>query len=570
MKNSAACLVLFAVLLAPSALAAQDDVLPPGHPPIDGQAAPPSGGMPQGHPASTGGTATTGVPNPVQRALQPPASAEARESADVPAGTIRVLVVDEAGDPVPDQAVDVGMLASGERERRNGRTGPDGIATFADLPVGSEQHYRVNVPHEGATYSTMPFALSNEAGHSVRVVRMPVTTDAQQVFFRMFRTVVELRGDRMHVIHQGELTNAGSATYVFGNDGVRAELPDEALAFQFQRVITDQRIEEIEDEHAYALRGSLPPGTVRLAWAYDVPVGGGDLDIPVDIPMPFFAMQVIVEAVPELGVSVRGMDTPQRLDVNGAACVDSLTSEGCAWVVQTQRAPSDGRLERIVIRLTGIPGPGPVRMIAAFLLPFFLIGGFILFLTARATGKGAAAREARRVALLDEAELLAEELASGEVGPEYAARRRNELIRELAGLYYADEVVSAKDDDAEEAHATRRPGVGGFLLPSKGAPEVLRYVELALTVAALPALILGTLFVAIKPRATLSMQGHGELVISLVLGPCSLVLAYMGASMAWPADSTIVWSVLGGTAFAAVLRSILRHAPPPAPARAAS
>ncbi len=584
MTSRAIAIAWLLVGLAPAAARAQDDPgLPSGHPPVPAEppapeghppeAPPPPDGLPEGHPTPTGGTVASGMPAQLQRILRPPAPAEARESAEVPAGAIRVLVVDEGGEPVPDQGVDVGILASGDRDRRNARTGEDGVATFEGLATGDGQHYRVNVPHLGATYSTMPFALpAGGPGYAVRVVRLPVTRSDEFVFFHVFRTVVEQRGERMHVIHQGELTNAGTETYAFPAEGVRAVMPEGALAFQFQRVITDQRIEELEGEHAYVMRGSLPPGTVRLAWAYDLPVEGGDLSLPVDIPMPFFGMQVIVEAIPDLEVSVRGMPRPERLDVNGEPCESSLSSEGCAWVVQTQRAPTDARVNQITIRITGIPGPGPVRLVAIALFVLFAFGGVLLLLTARGTGSSTDAREARRAAIRAEAAQLAEELESGEVGPEFAARRRGELSRELAGLYYADELATAREeaDDERWRAAARAPGVAGYLLPASEMGLGAKVLEAVLTALSVPLLPLCVAFVALRPRAPLSLRGHGEIALTLVNGALGAVLAWLVADTLAPAHPAVAGAVIAASAFALALRTIVRRAPPAPPPRAAS
>ncbi|MCA9606656.1 MAG: hypothetical protein KC619_13720 [Myxococcales bacterium] len=599
MTNSRAlALTAITLWLAAPAVHAQDEgQLPPGHPPTGEQLPPghppmpaedegelppghpaptgaPSGAvLPEGHPTPTGGTASPGMSSQMQRALRPPSAAPASESADVAEGAIRVLVVDPEGQPVADQPVDVGVLASGQRDRRNARTGADGVAWFRDLATGNDQHYRVNVPYQGATYSSMPFALpAGGNGYSVRVVRLPATRSDQFVFFHVFRTIVEQRGERMHVIHQTELTNAGTETFVFPEEGARAALPEDAVNFQFQRVMTDQRVEEIEGEHAYVMRGSLPPGTVRMAWGYELPIAGGDMDIPVDIPMGFFGMQVIVEAIPELGVSVRGMPRPQRLDVNGQPCQDSVSSQGCAWVVQTQRGPSDAALDHIVIRITGIPGPGPMRLIAVGLVLVFAMAGLLLLVTGRATGSAAEAREARRAAIRKEAEELAEELEEGEVGPEFAARRRAELARELAGLYYAEEIVSSREEEEAERWRTagRRPGVAGYLTPAEGSPTASVIAEYVFTALALPLLPLCVAFVGIRPRAALSMRGQGEVALTLVNGVLGVVLALLVGDTFFPDSTGITLGVIGVAAAALTLRTIVRRSPVDAGRRATS
>jgi len=522
------------------------------------------GAMPAGHPPTSGAAAQGAPARPATpQVLRPPVAPVAAESDEVPVGAIRVIVVDENGRPVADQGVDIGALASGERTRHNGRTGADGIALFTDLPTGTAQHYRVNVPYQGATYSTMPFALTTAHGHSVRVVRHPVTQEDNFVFFHVFRVVVEQRGERMHVIHQGELTNAGTSTYVFPASGRRAALPEEATAFQFQRVITDQRIEEVAGEQAYAIRGSLPPGTVQLAWAYDIPIAGGDLDIPVEIPMRFFNLQMITEALPDLGVTIRGMEPARRLDTQGQSCETSLQTPGCAWVTQLRRGPEDALIRHLTIHLTGIPGPGATRWIALAIAAFFVLLGAVWFITSAGAPPLVEARTRRREDLKAEAEALAEELERGEIGPEYMARRRSEIVRELAELFYADVIEeAAQEHEDERRHEPRRSGPLGYLMPFDGSPSATRTLEFILTFLALPLMLLGLVFFTARPRALRSMKGQAELVISLVLGLAGAALMLMVGTTVLHWDLLLTTGVVSFSGLAFVLRTIVRTSAP--------
>jgi hypothetical protein len=438
---------------APSGEAGQ---MPPGHPPTGQGQAPsgqgvPSGPLPEGHPTVPGGAGVTGR---MRQAMRAPSLATAEASDEVPAGSIRVEVVDPEGEPVADAPVDVGSLAQGDRTRYNGRTDDDGVATFSDLPTGSSMAYRVNVPHEGATYSTTPFRLPPDRGYRVRVTRLPTTRDPRFVFFRTFRVIVEQRGERMHVVHQTELTNAGSETYVFPSEGEILELPEEATAFQFQRVMTDQRVEELADQGAAAMRGSLPPGTVRLAYAYDIPVGDEDLSIPVEVPFPFFALQVLAEAIPGLTMDVSNISGERRLDQQGQPCESAQADPTCAWVAVTRRNPEEAPLERFTIHLSGIPGPGPVRWIAVALAALFALGGaFVAFRKVDERRAAERARERRRARLLAEIRQLEEELEAGEIGPEFRQKRRDAIVRELAVLLHEEDAAREK----EAAPAGRRP-----------------------------------------------------------------------------------------------------------------
>ncbi|HJL14589.1 MAG TPA: hypothetical protein RMH99_02965, partial [Sandaracinaceae bacterium LLY-WYZ-13_1] len=458
--------------------------MPAGHPPTGGTPAPsggtaapgggtaapggggpapsgqvPAGPLPAGHPTVPPGQQMPGAGTPqgevptdemhrrAQQVMRSPSLASARESGDVPVGTIRVTVVDGDGQPVPDAAVDVGSLAQGERQRWNARTDARGVALFEDMPTGSNQAYRVNVPHGGATYSTQPFRLPMEGdGYEVRVTRLPTTRDDRFVFFHTFSVVIEQRGERMHVIHQTRLSNAGSETYVFPEDGLRVELPEEATAFQFQRVISDQRIEEATGEgEAYVMRGSVPPGTVSLAYAYDIPVGDEDLEIPVQIPFAYSGLQVIAEAIPGLTMAVEGMSGARKLDQRGEPCESAQVDPTCAWVLVDRRQPEQPRVSSLTVRLTGIPGPSPVRWIAVALGLLFVLGGAFFGLRGRARGAerrySQRAHARRRAALLAEIRELEADYEAGEIGPQFRQKRRDAIVRELAALLREKDAV---------------------------------------------------------------------------------------------------------------------------------
>lgn len=402
------CLAIM-FLLAASPAFAQDE-MPAGHPPVQ-----------------------AGGPAHMSEVLSPPVPALAQPSADVPPGTIRVIVVDHRDRPVANGHLELGVMGSaGDRTQIRARTGSNGVAHFRELATGTSQAYRVNLRYRGATYSSTPFQLESDRGYLVRVVRLPVTRDDRMIFFNVFRVIVELNEERFHVIHQVELTNAGQETYVFPRRGARARLPEGALSFQTQAVMTDQRVEELRGRNAYAIRGSLPPGTVQLAYAYDVPIDDDPLHLAIDIPIRFFTMQVFAEAADDLEMTVDGMPYPERLDNDGQDY----------WGTHIRRRPNDAAMRRVTIVLEDIPGPGPLRWLAV-VLAILVIGGGIGLTLLRADDKEAMrrARAKRRQALLDEARMIEDEHAAGEIGPEFRQKRRDEIVRELAVLLHEDEAA---------------------------------------------------------------------------------------------------------------------------------
>ncbi|MBC7170930.1 MAG: carboxypeptidase regulatory-like domain-containing protein, partial [Polyangiaceae bacterium] len=150
------------------------------------------------------------------RALSEPLVASTQPSADVPVGEIWVSVLDVTGEPARGAPVRLGVMGSaGARENKTTETDAQGQARFTALPTGAGQAYRVNVLHEGATYSSTPFRLELDQGHVVRVLRIPVTRDPQAILQWVGGTFLEIKPERrVHVIQQAELVNLGRETYV--------------------------------------------------------------------------------------------------------------------------------------------------------------------------------------------------------------------------------------------------------------------------------------------------------------------------------------------------------------------
>jgi hypothetical protein len=407
----------------PEVAGAADGELPPGHPEVAGAA---DGELPPGHP-------TVGAEQ-AERALREPEVAVAQPSADVPAGEIRITVVDPDGRPAAGAPVRLGIMAQGgERESKAAETDAEGRARFTDLPVGSGQAYRVNVLHEGATYSSTPFRLEADRGHLVRVLRFPVTHDPRALLQWIGGSFLELKPERLHVIQQAELVNLAGETYVFPEDGLKIELPEGFTAFQSQPMMTDQRIAPNDD--GFALMGSLPPGRITLTWAFDVPLDGATLTFGQ--PMPFRTYQYVVasDAAPGLELDVDGFPAARRDEGQGRPHL----------ATRIQRSPNDPPWERLRITLRGIPGPGPYRYVAIGLaLAFLFLAGHLATREKASPVAEARARKARRRALLEEARELEAAFGRDEIGPRYHERRRREIVDELALLLKMDRAEGEK------------------------------------------------------------------------------------------------------------------------------
>jgi hypothetical protein len=109
------------------------------------------------------------------------------------------------------------------------------------------------------------------------------------------------------------------------------------------------------------------------------------------------------------------------------------------------------------IKLTGIPGPGPLRFIAVGLALCVL--GLGIFVsrpsgaTAAASGNAATAHdlELEKERLLERARELETEHARGEIGPEFHKTARVELEEQLSGVLYEQQRLAQQSKSARPA-----------------------------------------------------------------------------------------------------------------------
>lgn len=400
--------------------------MPAGHPDVSGAPAQADGSpLPAGHPPSPaksqGSTSAAGGPS--GRAGKPRQTSEGAEDQSLPPGSLRVRVVDHRERPVPGADIRLGILKSdSSRESRQVKSDQDGRYLFTDLPVGDRQAYRVSIDAGGARFSSTPFRMPHKHGYQTLIRQMPTTRDRSQVVLYVGAVSVELKDERLKVVQQLRLVNIGGQVYVLPEDGLQMRLPQGHTAFQAQETMGDQRI-EADETHA-RIEGSIPAGETTLLFGYDVPIEGSEKVIEVDNPFLTFAYRVLADAPEGMTLAVDGMPEA-RLHEDGGKRY---------WVTERSRHPDQEGLRRIVIRIGGIPGPGPMRWIAVALSGLALLVGFSVSRRPPATEVpvDGDALAIRRKSLLREVKTLEAERAADAIGPEYYSEERARLTDELA------------------------------------------------------------------------------------------------------------------------------------------
>jgi hypothetical protein len=417
---------------------ASDRQVPPGHPPVGaGEEQAEQGAAP------VGGDPHANQPDAPPLARKPIATAEPNNA--LPPGTIRVRVIDSVTEqPVGNAKLQLGtMTRENTRNTQDASTAADGEHRFEKLATGDGQAYRVNVIHQGAKYSSTPFRLPVESGYDVLIRQLPTTRDPREVVLYVGATSVEVRDERLKIVQQARLINIGSKTYVFPDDGQLIKLPPGWKAFQAEEVMSDQHLKE-EGDQGFKITGSLAPGEVTLTWGFDLPYDTTKVDLSFDLPWVTFAYRVLADAAPGMTLAVDEMPAPELHEDNGRKF----------WVSEVVKRVGDPPLRKLTIHVSGIPGPGPTRIIA-LVLAVFVLGGGLWFARKPppAASKSVALTpetfEQRKAELVAQAAQLQAERARDEIGPEFFAQQMSDLEEQLAALLFErSQSASAKSKAA--------------------------------------------------------------------------------------------------------------------------
>lgn len=409
--------------------------LPPGHPPVPNGPAQAIGQVNQAIEDNAADRRDLSEDD-IHRGLSEPAPAGvANPDPNLPAGTIRVEVVNASGAPVPNANVELGVMSQeSQRSSESKRADAGGIAVFENLPTGAGQAYRINVLHGGAKFSCTPFRLE-DTGYTVRITRLDTTREDRNIMQMMSRVILEFHDDRVRVHQQIQLVNLGRDQYVFPQSGTLIELPKGFFAFQSQPMMTDQRIAAVIGEGVY-LRGSLPPGRTNVVWMYDLDKPGTEMDLALPLAFRTYAVRVEVEAPPGMTLEVEGLPEAQLTYWEGTRV---LVTEGRREGDVTSSQP-------IQIRLRGLPGFSLVPWIATGAVVILLILA-LLFIVMKGRGYSkeslVALRRERTDELLDEAAEIQKMFVASEIGPKYRERRMAEVRDELAEILRDDAAATA-------------------------------------------------------------------------------------------------------------------------------
>lgn len=361
-------------------------------------------------------------PPPMPSAVMPGGAATAKASRAVDAGTIRVQVVDENAKPVSGaDVVLISLRIGGARREMRARTDDAGTCTFANQATGDRQSYLVSLPGREVRHRSPPFQLPGTMGYQVTIRRTGTTRDASRIVVSNGQLSITPGEKRLRIEVALRLVNMDRRTFLFPEDGLPVGLPRGFTAFRAPQVMSDQRVAE-RPGRGIDIRGSIPPGAAMVRWGFDLPVSGTETRFRLELPLKTMAFRVVADATAGLSLDVEGMPKSRPRIEEGRRFLQT----------ESRRKPGEPPLRRISVVIGGIPGPGPLRWVAAA-LSVVLLGIGIAFALRRDHGGGSDRRIAEPEVgeLLDRAVELETRRRSGDIDSERYVTERETILSSL-------------------------------------------------------------------------------------------------------------------------------------------
>ncbi|APR86727.1 hypothetical protein A7982_12076 [Minicystis rosea] len=269
----------------------------------------------------------------------------------LPAGTVRVAVVDADGNPMPRavvlfETVIVRAASAGLDviAKETAVADDKGTAIFRKRSVDPGHHHVASTWRGDGTFSVRPFTLDANAGKRVVLHAYETVRAVEQSSMAMQTAIfLSVRADTidLEVLHR--IVNLGRTAWVPAN--VRVAFPPNVSDFFVSDLGMPVRLAEISPA-GFSLVGTVPPGTQELGYHYRVPRDrSGSQRLVLDLPPRNAMVRVILDA-----------GGPARLEVAEFSKAKAKVSEGKAMLIAERVAePGTPGVKTVDITLAGDP-----------------------------------------------------------------------------------------------------------------------------------------------------------------------------------------------------------------------
>lgn len=371
-----------------------------------------------------------------------------RVDLSLPAGTIAIRAVDEAGKPMAGLKVSAlrqEMATEKVESLPGGVTGADGTVSIAGQLTGNAYRYLVAVNRDNIEQPSQPFSLASDHGTRVTVTARAATKDTSALRIGPeSHLIFEPQDESLQVTENWVIHNPLPQAIDTGAAGFRIPLAEGALSAQaVPGGPPNLTIDSSQETPAAVWKGPLPPGNTMVSVAF-ILRHHGSAAFRQQTTQKLDGLRVIIVKVGEL--AVQGITESEERKWNGRDLI-----------VASAILPSAGGY--IELSFTGLPSESNLLRILGAVLAAF-VGLAFAYLIIYRPGEDPSTQEklqsevqkllARRDVLLDE--LIG--LESGAAPPKPTKgkpeRTRAVLLAELEDVYRR---LDESPEAAGEPHA---------------------------------------------------------------------------------------------------------------------
>lgn len=304
-----------------------------------------------------------------------------------------------------------------------------GSARFDGVEQPSGVAYRVVVEYEGVPYASPTFRMHKTAGKRVPVRLFPLTSDIDrsrvgvQVILH-----IEPRDHHLQVEQLFRFANLSELTWRTGSLAVR--LPHGATDIKTGEDPGPLKIHAVP-RRGVLIEGVVPPGTVELAFQYELPYPDrSTAQLDLTLPPRVGAVRIMAAFGPELELRMAG----------APPAVATKNEDGQrTLIVDRVVEPGGAQIETAHIVIDGLQTGGLARWIALLLTTIAVGAGFVIGFgrrRAQVSSKHGAALE--REALLEQMAKLERSKRSGDISAERYEVEREVMLGRLTRLLEAE------------------------------------------------------------------------------------------------------------------------------------
>jgi hypothetical protein len=359
----------------------------------------------------------------------------AKPDSSVAVKTLEVHVLDEAGRPVPNQAITLGSVDQSQKVSvKHATTDASGVARFPDLTVGRTVGYAAVTDLHGMHIGTEPFAMPEDSGVRAEIRAMERTNDPSVITIgEGARIILQMREDTLQFLEMLPLENKSDKLFDPGPGAIEIPLPQGHTSAEAGE--SDRKI-EIRKNLGVAIHGAISPRKAlgdtdakqagnEVTFGFVLPYRGDTKVFEQPMPNGIGLQTIIMEQIPGMEITGPGVGAREARELNGRKY----------WVMPGSAVPPGGKL---TFTVTGLPSTDHTGRNISAALTLLLIGAAFFF-GRRPVGEARRAADNERDRLTAKRENLFAELVAVERqargGSTTAPERRRDLVAKLEGVY---------------------------------------------------------------------------------------------------------------------------------------